>query len=235
MGLLSRRPFGATVDQEEVPRGYRGGRPALGSALTDRRTDVALGNQNKVKYMATQLLAKFEENAPAQSSGLRRQVSTSCTWPSPQEGGLFSVKGDEGSWLSLVSACPCSAMVDELSEFLGPCAPPPSRVSGGSQQRDFKHVPLCSRSHCKRSSCPESHPCSVALPSGPSAEHAGSHSQAVLHMRVLGCFSKDLGRSPTICSQRCLRCVLSLPAPPLGPTCWLLIPWTRHRGDRHPG
>ncbi|XP_053772638.1 F-actin-monooxygenase MICAL3 isoform X11 [Desmodus rotundus] len=60
-------------EEEEVPRGYRGGRPALGSALTDRRTDVALGNQNKVKYMATQLLAKFEENAPAQSSGLRRQ------------------------------------------------------------------------------------------------------------------------------------------------------------------
>ncbi|KAF6084494.1 microtubule associated monooxygenase, calponin and LIM domain containing 3 [Phyllostomus discolor] len=60
-------------EEEEVPRGCRGGRPALGSALTDRRTDVALGNQNKVKYMATQLLAKFEENAPAQSSGLRRQ------------------------------------------------------------------------------------------------------------------------------------------------------------------
>lgn len=74
---LSRRPFGVAVDQEEVPRGCRAGRPALGSALTDRRTDVALGNQNKVKYMATQLLAKFEENAPAQSSGLRRQVSPS--------------------------------------------------------------------------------------------------------------------------------------------------------------
>lgn len=31
------------------------------------------GNHNKVKVMATQLLAKFEENAP-QSSGLKRQV-----------------------------------------------------------------------------------------------------------------------------------------------------------------
>uniref|UniRef100_A0A452SLK1 F-actin monooxygenase n=1 Tax=Ursus americanus TaxID=9643 RepID=A0A452SLK1_URSAM len=38
------------------------GRPTLVSTLTDRRMDVALGNQNKVKYMATQLLAKFEEN-----------------------------------------------------------------------------------------------------------------------------------------------------------------------------
>lgn len=37
--------------------------------------DAAIGNQNKVKYMATQLLAKFEENAPAQSTGVRRQVS----------------------------------------------------------------------------------------------------------------------------------------------------------------
>ncbi|XP_053521464.1 F-actin-monooxygenase MICAL3 isoform X6 [Artibeus jamaicensis] len=68
-------------EEEEVPRGCRGGRPALGSALTDRRTDVALGNQNKVKYMATQLLAKFEENAPAQSSGLRRQGSMKKEFP----------------------------------------------------------------------------------------------------------------------------------------------------------
>lgn len=70
-----------TVHQEEVPRGYRGGRPTLVSTLTDRRMDVALGNQNKVKYMATQLLAKFEENAPPQSTGMRRQVTPSH--PSP--------------------------------------------------------------------------------------------------------------------------------------------------------
>uniref|UniRef100_A0A452SLC8 F-actin monooxygenase n=1 Tax=Ursus americanus TaxID=9643 RepID=A0A452SLC8_URSAM len=61
------------VCQEDAPRGYRGGRPTLVSTLTDRRMDVALGNQNKVKYMATQLLAKFEENAPPQSTGTRRQ------------------------------------------------------------------------------------------------------------------------------------------------------------------
>uniref|UniRef100_A0A8C8WHZ9 F-actin monooxygenase n=1 Tax=Panthera leo TaxID=9689 RepID=A0A8C8WHZ9_PANLE len=60
-------------EEEEAPRGYRGGRPTLVSTLTDRRMDVALGNQNKVKYMATQLLAKFEENAPPQSTGIRRQ------------------------------------------------------------------------------------------------------------------------------------------------------------------
>ncbi|XP_060162672.1 F-actin-monooxygenase MICAL3 isoform X12 [Globicephala melas] len=60
-------------EEEDAPRGYRGGRPTLVSTLSDRRVDVALGNQNKVKYMATQLLAKFEENAPAQSTGVRRQ------------------------------------------------------------------------------------------------------------------------------------------------------------------
>uniref|UniRef100_A0ABI7YTQ6 F-actin monooxygenase n=1 Tax=Felis catus TaxID=9685 RepID=A0ABI7YTQ6_FELCA len=60
-------------EEEEAPRGYRGGRPTLVSTLTDRRMDVTLGNQNKVKYMATQLLAKFEENAPPQSTGMRRQ------------------------------------------------------------------------------------------------------------------------------------------------------------------
>lgn len=54
----------------------------LVSTLTDRRMDAALGSQNKVKYMATQLLAKFEENAPPQSAGTRRQVSPLTTHPS---------------------------------------------------------------------------------------------------------------------------------------------------------
>ncbi|XP_075839018.1 F-actin-monooxygenase MICAL3 isoform X11 [Microtus pennsylvanicus] len=60
-------------EEEEPPRSYRGERPTLVSTLTDRRMDAAIGNQNKVKYMATQLLAKFEENAPPQSTGVRRQ------------------------------------------------------------------------------------------------------------------------------------------------------------------
>ncbi|XP_071066194.1 F-actin-monooxygenase MICAL3 isoform X1 [Dasypus novemcinctus] len=60
-------------EEEEAPRGPRGERPPLASSLTDRRVDAGAGHQNKVKYMATQLLAKFEENAPPQSTGLRRQ------------------------------------------------------------------------------------------------------------------------------------------------------------------
>ncbi|XP_057559507.1 F-actin-monooxygenase MICAL3 isoform X2 [Hippopotamus amphibius kiboko] len=68
-------------EEEDAPRGYRGGRPTLVSTLTDRRLDVALGNQNKVKYMATQLLAKFEENAPPQSTSVRRQGSIKKEFP----------------------------------------------------------------------------------------------------------------------------------------------------------
>uniref|UniRef100_A0A8C4UY76 F-actin monooxygenase n=1 Tax=Falco tinnunculus TaxID=100819 RepID=A0A8C4UY76_FALTI len=61
--------------------GYREERPTLVSALTERRIDAAIGNQNKVKSMATQLLAKFEENAPVQSSSLRRQGSLKKEFP----------------------------------------------------------------------------------------------------------------------------------------------------------
>ncbi|XP_036036561.1 F-actin-monooxygenase MICAL3 [Onychomys torridus] len=68
-------------EEEEPPRSYRGERPTLVSTLTDRRMDAAIGNQNKVKYMATQLLAKFEENAPAQSTGIRRQGSIKKEFP----------------------------------------------------------------------------------------------------------------------------------------------------------
>ncbi|XP_047405472.1 F-actin-monooxygenase MICAL3 isoform X12 [Sciurus carolinensis] len=68
-------------EEEETSRGYRGERPTLVSTLTDRRMDVAIGNQNKVKYMATQLLAKFEENAPAQTTGIRRQGSIKKEFP----------------------------------------------------------------------------------------------------------------------------------------------------------
>ncbi|KAM6321645.1 F-actin-monooxygenase MICAL3 isoform 4-T4 [Aegotheles albertisi] len=58
---------------EDIPRSYREERPTLVSALTERRIDAAIGNQNKVKSLATQLLAKFEENAPVQYSSLQRQ------------------------------------------------------------------------------------------------------------------------------------------------------------------
>ncbi|NXC29716.1 MICA3 monooxygenase, partial [Campylorhamphus procurvoides] len=71
-GAGKRRKTSQSED-EELPRSYREERPTLVSALTERRIDAAIGNQNKVKSMATQLLAKFEENAPVQSSSLRRQ------------------------------------------------------------------------------------------------------------------------------------------------------------------
>uniref|UniRef100_A0A8C3JL27 F-actin monooxygenase n=1 Tax=Calidris pygmaea TaxID=425635 RepID=A0A8C3JL27_9CHAR len=60
----SGKEFGAGVSdlKTDIPRSYREERPTLVSALTERRIDAAIGNQNKVKSMATQLLAKFEEN-----------------------------------------------------------------------------------------------------------------------------------------------------------------------------
>nr|XP_015208646.1 PREDICTED: protein-methionine sulfoxide oxidase MICAL3 isoform X4 [Lepisosteus oculatus] len=68
-------------EDEEVPRSYRDERPPLVSTLAERRVDPTSGNHNKVKSMATQLLAKFEENAPAQSSGLKRQGSLRKEFP----------------------------------------------------------------------------------------------------------------------------------------------------------
>ncbi|XP_066175545.1 F-actin-monooxygenase MICAL3 isoform X9 [Sylvia atricapilla] len=79
-GAGKRRKTSQSED-EDLPRSYREDRPTLVSALTERRIDAAIGNQNKVKSMATQLLAKFEENAPVPSSNLRRQGSLKKEFP----------------------------------------------------------------------------------------------------------------------------------------------------------
>ncbi|XP_063785375.1 F-actin-monooxygenase MICAL3 isoform X15 [Pseudophryne corroboree] len=68
-------------EDEEGPRPVRDEKPSLASALTERRIDAAVGNQNKVKSMATQLLAKFEENAPAPNAGIRKQASFRKEFP----------------------------------------------------------------------------------------------------------------------------------------------------------
>ncbi|XP_016098609.1 protein-methionine sulfoxide oxidase mical3a isoform X3 [Sinocyclocheilus grahami] len=62
-------------EDEELQRVNRDDRPSIATALTERKIDsaAAANNNNKVKSMATQLLAKFEENAPTQSTGLKRQ------------------------------------------------------------------------------------------------------------------------------------------------------------------
>lgn len=67
--------FFSPCSQEEVSRSGRDDRPSAPAILAERKMDSsAVGNHNKVKVMATQLLAKFEENAPAQNTGLKRQV-----------------------------------------------------------------------------------------------------------------------------------------------------------------
>ncbi|XP_054864879.1 protein-methionine sulfoxide oxidase mical3a isoform X15 [Amphiprion ocellaris] len=73
-GLGKRRKTSQSED-EEVSRSGRDDRPSVPAVLTERKMDsAAVGNNNKVKVMATQLLAKFEENAPAQPTGLKRQA-----------------------------------------------------------------------------------------------------------------------------------------------------------------
>nr|XP_033806797.1 F-actin-monooxygenase MICAL3 isoform X15 [Geotrypetes seraphini] len=80
-------------EDEEVPRSYRDERPMLVSALTERKIDAAIGNQNRVKSMATQLLAKFEENAPPQNAVLRKQecILTEPSFRQQEQGRLAHV------------------------------------------------------------------------------------------------------------------------------------------------
>ncbi|KAM4573203.1 protein-methionine sulfoxide oxidase mical3a isoform 7-T7 [Odontesthes bonariensis] len=80
-GLGKRRKTSQSED-EEVSRTVADDRPSAPAILSERKMDsAAVGNHNKVKVMATQLLAKFEENAPAQSTGLKRQGSLRKEFP----------------------------------------------------------------------------------------------------------------------------------------------------------
>ncbi|XP_069561373.1 protein-methionine sulfoxide oxidase mical3a isoform X14 [Brachyistius frenatus] len=80
-GLGKRRKTSQSED-EEVSRSTRDDRPSVAAVLSERKMDcAAVGNHNKVKVMATQLLAKFEENAPAQPTGLKRQGSLRKEFP----------------------------------------------------------------------------------------------------------------------------------------------------------
>ncbi|XP_025764524.1 protein-methionine sulfoxide oxidase mical3a isoform X22 [Oreochromis niloticus] len=73
-GLGKRRKTSQSED-EELSRTSRDDRPSVPAVLSERKMDsAAVGNNNKVKVMATQLLAKFEENAPTQPTGLKRQA-----------------------------------------------------------------------------------------------------------------------------------------------------------------
>ncbi|XP_078024213.1 protein-methionine sulfoxide oxidase mical3a isoform X27 [Epinephelus lanceolatus] len=79
-GLGKRRKTSQSED-EEVSRIGRDDRPSVPAILSERKMDSsAAGNHNKVKVMATQLLAKFEENAP-QPTGLKRQGSLRKEFP----------------------------------------------------------------------------------------------------------------------------------------------------------
>uniref|UniRef100_A0A8C5CKK3 F-actin monooxygenase n=1 Tax=Gadus morhua TaxID=8049 RepID=A0A8C5CKK3_GADMO len=82
-GLGKRRKTIQAGNSEDVRTGPDD-RPSPSTTLTDRRVDpsaAAGGRDNKVKVMANQLLAKFEENAPEKSTGLKRQGSLRKEFP----------------------------------------------------------------------------------------------------------------------------------------------------------
>ncbi|KAM4734469.1 protein-methionine sulfoxide oxidase mical3a isoform 32-T35 [Anableps anableps] len=79
---LGKRRKTSQSEEEDVSRSCREERPSVPAVLSERKPDsAAAGNHNKVKVMATQLLAKFEENAPAQPAGLKRQGSLRKEFP----------------------------------------------------------------------------------------------------------------------------------------------------------
>ncbi|XP_061532814.1 protein-methionine sulfoxide oxidase mical3a isoform X4 [Phycodurus eques] len=72
--LGKRRKTSQSEGGEASKAGREDTQATVPGLLSEKKMDSAsVGNNNKVKVMATQLLAKFEENAPAQGSGLKRQ------------------------------------------------------------------------------------------------------------------------------------------------------------------
>uniref|UniRef100_A0A3Q2XYR2 F-actin monooxygenase n=1 Tax=Hippocampus comes TaxID=109280 RepID=A0A3Q2XYR2_HIPCM len=80
--LGKRRKTSQSEDEEGSKAGQEDRQATVPTLLSEKKMDsAAVGNNNKVKVMATQLLAKFEENAPAQGSGLKRQGSLRKEFP----------------------------------------------------------------------------------------------------------------------------------------------------------
>lgn len=81
--------------QEEASRGVGDDRPSVPAVLSEKKMDSSnVGNNNKVKVMANQLLAKFEENAPAPQTGLKRQVGESRVGTRREDPSMFSSLAD---------------------------------------------------------------------------------------------------------------------------------------------
>ncbi|XP_077372746.1 protein-methionine sulfoxide oxidase mical3a isoform X19 [Festucalex cinctus] len=80
--LGKRRKTSQPEDEEASKAGREDRQATVPALLSEKKMDsAAAGNNNKVKVMATQLLAKFEENAPSQGSGLKRQGSLRKEFP----------------------------------------------------------------------------------------------------------------------------------------------------------
>ncbi|XP_048869166.1 protein-methionine sulfoxide oxidase mical3a-like isoform X22 [Brienomyrus brachyistius] len=106
--LEGKRRRTSLTEDEGFPRVRCEDRHGLATALTERRVDAVAGgnNNNKVKSMASQLLAKFEENAPVPSSGLKRQArSCSSSRSCPKKIILLSSSSSTSSSPSLHAQC----------------------------------------------------------------------------------------------------------------------------------
>ncbi|XP_061631248.1 protein-methionine sulfoxide oxidase mical3a isoform X10 [Phyllopteryx taeniolatus] len=80
--LGKRRKTSQSEEEEASKAGREDIQATVPGLLSEKKMDSAsVGSNNKVKVMATQLLAKFEENAPAQGSGLKRQGSLRKEFP----------------------------------------------------------------------------------------------------------------------------------------------------------
>jgi len=124
--------------QEELGRGGDE-RPSPATSLSERKMDLAAAaggghRDNKVKVMATQLLAKFEENAPpAQSTGLKRQV---CGGSPRGSTSSSSSSSSSSSKTALLKSFP--AQVSSLTQ-IGSSSPPPA--FGGILQTRWTPAP----------------------------------------------------------------------------------------------
>ncbi|XP_048869190.1 protein-methionine sulfoxide oxidase mical3a-like isoform X26 [Brienomyrus brachyistius] len=118
--LEGKRRRTSLTEDEGFPRVRCEDRHGLATALTERRVDAVAGgnNNNKVKSMASQLLAKFEENAPVPSSGLKRQArSCSSSRSCPKKIILLSSSSSTSSSPSLHAQEPQLPLEDHTATY----------------------------------------------------------------------------------------------------------------------
>ncbi|XP_029698170.1 protein-methionine sulfoxide oxidase mical3a isoform X3 [Takifugu rubripes] len=121
---LGKRRKTSQSEEEETSRGVCDDRSSVPAVLSEKKMDSS--NHNKVKVMATQLLAKFEENAPAPQAGLKRQARSEADQPSssrscpkktillPSSASSLSLRSEE--WIPLPLSDPEPIHIPSIQE-----------------------------------------------------------------------------------------------------------------------